>query len=193
MQDHTQTFQDISPPVRIVLTGFMGAGKTTVGRVLAHHLDWMFVDLDDVIVQMEGQSIAALFATIGESAFRERERVALETILPRQSLVLSLGGGAIELEANRNLLHSMPDTRVVFLEAPLEILEARCQQEQHHPGAVVRPVFADKERLLQRYIDRLPHYRTAHHTVVTTDRKPEDVALSILSAFDFDRKLPSHP
>ncbi|HEX4020109.1 MAG TPA: shikimate kinase [Acidobacteriaceae bacterium] len=185
----------MSPPVRIVLTGFMGAGKTTVGRLLAERLRWAFFDLDDTVVQSEGQSIASLFATVGEAAFREREHAALQRVLPRDFMVLALGGGAIESEANRTLLHSMPETRVIFLEAPLAVLVARCEQEQARPKGqpAIRPILADRERLVQRFTERLPHYRTAHLTIATADREPADTVEAIMTTFNLSLKLPSHP
>ena len=167
----------------------MGAGKTTIGRMLAEQLRWSFVDLDDVIVQMEGQSIATLFATIGEAAFREREHAALKRVLHQSSIVLALGGGAVEMEANRTLLRSTPGTKMIFLEAPLEILVARCQQQT---DAVVRPVLADSERLMQRYVERLPHYRRAHSVISTADMEPADVVKAILAPFHVSLKLQPH-
>ena len=82
----------------VVLIGFMGAGKTTVGRELARRLRWHFLDLDDVIEQREQKSVAEIFASSGEAAFRQAESAALAALLQdRESssdLVLALGGGA---------------------------------------------------------------------------------------------------
>jgi shikimate kinase len=167
-------------PERIVLTGFMGAGKSTVGRTVAERLGWEFVDLDDVIVEAAGKSIAELFDSIGEAAFREQEHRALHSVLARSRIVLALGGGAIETAANRDLLRNSANTCVVYLEAPLGTLLERCQQQQAQPGAAVRPVLADLENLLQRFTLRLPHYRTAHHTVRTTGKDPASVAEELL-------------
>ena len=180
MHDHKNNSTAATLPARIVLTGFMGAGKTTVGRILAERLGWSFVDLDDAIVEAEGQDIATLFATIGEESFREREHAALQRVLPQTSMVLALGGGAIETAKNRELLHALPDTRIIFLEAPLATLLARCQQQQAQPGAAERPVLADLENLLQRYMARLPHYRSAHHAILTTGQEPARVADAVL-------------
>ena len=172
-------------PQRIVLTGFMGAGKSTVGRIVAERLGWSFVDLDDVIVEAAGKSIAELFDSVGEAAFRKQEHQALRTVLERTNMVLALGGGAIETAANRDLLQASTGTRVAFLEAPLGTLLDRCQQQQAQPGAATRPVLADLENLLQRFTLRLPHYRTAHITVRTTGKTPALVAEELL------RQLPT--
>jgi shikimate kinase len=163
----------------------MGAGKTVVGQWTASLLGWEFVDLDDIIVQTEGQSIASLFANAGEAAFRQREHAALTRTLPRTSMVLSLGGGALETQANRDLLYSTPGTCVVFLEAPLEVLRARCEAQALHRDAPVRPVMALPANWEQRYHQRLPYYKMAHHTVPTADRSPEQVARAVLAAVFF--------
>ncbi|MGC9291412.1 MAG: shikimate kinase [Acidobacteriaceae bacterium] len=193
MQDTQDHHPPSSLPMRIVLTGYMGAGKTTVGRLLAQQLRWPFVDLDDAIVQAEGQSIASLFATIGEAAFRVRETAALARELARAPLVLALGGGAIESETNRALLASAPETQVVFLEAPLEVLLTRCQQQQTQPNATVRPVLADPQRWMQRYTERLPYYRMAHHTLATTGQGPTETVHTLLKLLHFPLQMPSRP
>src|ERR1051326_3373260 len=93
---------------RIVLIGFMGAGKTTVGRVLAQWLRWPFFDLDDVIEQRERRTVAEIFANAGEAAFRRAEHAALRALLQENAtagdLILALGGGAFVQPHNRTLL-----------------------------------------------------------------------------------------
>jgi len=86
---------------RIVLTGFMGSGKSTVGPLVARRLDWKFVDADDVIAAEAGSTIPEIFAREGEAAFRERERATIARLAGEAALVLALGGGAIETEATR--------------------------------------------------------------------------------------------
>ena len=81
---------------RVVLTGFMGSGKSTVGPLLAGRLGWRFVDADDVIVAETGMAIADFFARHGEAAFRQRERETIARLAGEDALVLALGGGAIE-------------------------------------------------------------------------------------------------
>src|SRR6185437_9252347 len=117
----------------VVLIGFMGAGKTTVGRALAKSLRWNFLDLDDVIEQREQKSVAEIFASFGEPAFRSMESAALTALLQDQEassdLVLALGGGAFVQKQNRDAL-SAAGAITVLLEAPLEELRRRCQVEQ---------------------------------------------------------------
>ena len=81
---------------QIVLTGFMGSGKSTVGPLLAERLGWKFVDADDVIAAEAGCTIPEIFRREGEAAFRERERATIERLVEGGGLVLALGGGAIE-------------------------------------------------------------------------------------------------
>ncbi|HSK45539.1 MAG TPA: shikimate kinase, partial [Candidatus Binatia bacterium] len=105
----------------VVLIGFMGAGKTTVGRSLAKSLRWNFLDLDDVIEQREKKTVAEIFASSGEPAFRQAESAALAALLQdRQAgsdLILALGGGAFVQKQNRDALISA-GAITILLEAP---------------------------------------------------------------------------
>ncbi len=166
---------------RIVLTGFMGAGKSTIGELLAQRLRWGFVDTDAVIESRAGMTIARIFAEQGEPAFRELEAEAIRYHAQAEEMVLALGGGAIESEAAREALQSLPHACVVFLDAPLDVMVARCLSQ---PGAAERPVLRDRERLTARLTARLPHYRRAHLTVSTVDLTPEAVANRILEAVE---------
>ena len=169
------------PPTirRIVLTGFMGAGKSTIGALLAQSLGWEFIDSDAAIESSAGRSIAQIFAERGETAFRAMEADAIRNHAAGEHLVLALGGGAIENAVTRNMLGGLSETMVVFLDAPLEVMVARCLAQ---PDAAERPVLADRERLLQRFSARLPHYRRAHLTIATADLAPSTVVERILSA-----------
>ncbi len=158
---------------RVYITGFMGAGKTTVGRLLAERLGWEFADSDHRIEEQTGQTVADLFATHGEAAFRELEAEAVRASAAQEHLVMALGGGALERAETRDLLASLPDTALIFLDAPLDVLVARCCGQANAP---VRPVLADRARLENRWTSRLPWYRQAHLTVSTADSSPDEVA-----------------
>lgn len=168
------------PPTirRIALIGFMGAGKSTTGALLAHTLGWRFVDSDSVIESLAGRTVAQIFAEDGEAAFRAMEADAIRHHASTEGLVLALGGGAIENDLTSEVLHGLSDTRIVFLDAPLDVMVARCLAQ---PGAAVRPLLADRERLLQRFSGRLPHYRRAHLTVATANLSPREVVEGILA------------
>lgn len=165
------------PYRRIVLTGFMGSGKTTVGPLLAARLGWRFIDVDDVIEAEAECRIAELFMRNGEAAFRERERAIIERLASGEGLVLALGGGAIETEATRSLLIGGNGTLLVHLEVKLATTLARCGGTEH-----TRPVLADQANLARRYERRLPLYRTAHVSVAVDELTPDEVADAIVRA-----------
>ena len=176
VQNESKSFPNI-PPRRIVLTGFMGSGKSTVGPLLAQRLGWKFVDVDDVVETEAGTTIAHLFARDGENAFRDREHATIARLAADGSLVLALGGGAIERPETRNLLLTKPDTLLVHLEVALATTLARCRGTER-----TRPVLADQANLASRYQLRLPLYRTAHLSVTVDALTPEEVADAILLA-----------
>lgn len=173
----TQATRDAAGLRRIVLTGFMGSGKSTVGPLLAARLGWRFLDVDDVIEAEAGCSIAEFFARHGEAAFRDREHEAVVRLMGGDALVLALGGGAIEHEQTRALLLSDPGTLLVHLEVELATTLARCGATQH-----ARPVLADQANLAARYQRRLPLYRAAHISVASDTRTPEELADEIFRA-----------
>jgi shikimate kinase len=160
---------------RLILTGFMGAGKSTVGAILARDLGWRFIDLDDIIEASSKRTIAEIFRELGEANFREQERQAVRQVSTEEKIVLALGGGTVEDESSRSLLLHSPGTCLVFLEAELPELLSRCTVEGR-----VRPLLAAAESLEARHNRRLPHYRTAHVTVETTGLAPQGVAERVL-------------
>jgi len=168
-------------PSRIVLTGFMGAGKTTVGALLAERLGWEFVDSDRIVEARAAMTIADIFSSRGEGAFRELETEAIRNACSHDQLILALGGGAIETASTRDFLASLTDTLIIFLEAPLDTMIARCAE---NPDGPVRPVLADRDRLNDRWSRRLPWYRQAHLTVETGELSPDAVAESIMQRLE---------
>jgi shikimate kinase len=160
---------------RIVLTGFMGSGKSTVGPLLAARLGWQFADVDQVIEADAGTTIAEIFSRHGEKEFRDREHATIARLASGENLVMALGGGAIEREDTRDLLLKTPETVLVHLEVKLETTLNRCGGTES-----TRPVLADQANLDSRYQRRLPLYRMAHFTVHTDDLNPDQVATRIL-------------
>ncbi|MDE3105592.1 MAG: shikimate kinase [Acidobacteriota bacterium] len=162
---------------RITLTGFMGAGKTTIGRLLAERLGWNFLDLDAYLEQRTGNTIADIFAQHGEQRFRRLESAALVSALGLQHTVLALGGGTPEGLTNRLLLEQTPGTLTVFLDAPFSTLYDRCVLQD-----IARPVLANVEDAQQRFQQRRPHYlRLAGLTLNTADRTPEQTVQQLLA------------
>ena len=162
---------------RIVLAGFMGSGKTTVGPLLAQRLGWSFADADDAIAAEAGCTIPELFRRHGETAFRERERAAIARLAEGDGLILALGGGAIEEAETRSLLLGAPDTLLVHLQVELATTLARCRGTEH-----LRPVLADQANLASRYERRLPLYRMAHVTIAVDELTPQQVVEAIVQA-----------
>lgn len=168
---------------RIVLTGFMGSGKSTVGPILAQRLGWRFVDADDVIEAESDMPITEIFRRHGEAEFRAREHATIARLAGEDALVLGLGGGAIETGATRELLLTSPGTLLVHLEVRLETTLARCRGTEH-----TRPVLADQANLTARYERRLPLYRLAHVSVIADDLSPEQLTEAILEVVAACRK-----
>src|SRR5271163_4243143 len=163
---------------RLVLTGFMGAGKTTVGRLLAAQLGWSFLDLDAHLEARAGVSVPEIFALHGETHFRSLESSALASALGRSQVVLALGGGTPEILTNRLLLELSSATATVFLDAPFPTLFDRCVLQE-----IARPVLADPALAEARFRERQPLYRRlARHTVDTANLTPEDAVQELLSA-----------
>jgi len=165
-------------PSRIVLVGFMGAGKSTIGPLLAQRLGWRFVDSDHCLEEKTGARIADLFSALGEPEFRRRESQAIAELHKDNELVLALGGGAMESESTRRMIAESPDTCVVFLKAPLEILIERCERQPH---AAIRPILNRRDVLEQRFQSRQRQYESAHITVNTNGESPATVVDSILN------------
>lgn len=166
-----------APLKRIVLTGFMGSGKSTVGPLVAARLGWQFVDADNVIEAEAGLRIADIFTRNGEAAFRDLEHATIKRLALNDGLVLALGGGAIEHAETRELLLAGEGTLLVHLEVAIETTLARCGGTEHD-----RPVLADRVNLESRFARRLPLYRMAHVTVQSDALSADEVAEALVRA-----------
>ncbi|MDR3745224.1 MAG: shikimate kinase [Acidobacteriaceae bacterium] len=179
---------------RLVLSGFMGAGKTTVGRLLAARLNWEFLDLDAYIEARTGLTIPSLFSLHGEPRFRQLESQALASALGRSQLVLALGGGAPEVLTNRLLLEQTPATATIFLNAPFPALFDRCMLQALNPAVTspdqansaqpeqIRPLLADPAIAEARFLARQPIYRRlARLTIDTADLTPDETVATLLA------------
>jgi len=159
----------------LFLAGFMGSGKTTVGRLLADEFGWQFVDLDEVIEKAEGAPIGDIFAKHGEPEFRRIEHEALRAEIRAaergQPRVVALGGGAFAEARNRNMLLTMGT--VIWLDAPIDVLLARVENETH------RPLARDKKRFMELYEARREFYAEADFRVDAA-MEPRAVADHIL-------------
>lgn len=165
----------------IFLIGFMGAGKSTVGRRLAQLLGYRFTDLDQLIVTREEQSISSIFAARGESYFRDREAAALAELAQAKNAVIATGGGIVGRAENRVLMRKMG--KVVYLRASWSTLEQRISEGSGRP-------LADPEKdicvVRSLWESRLMWYEEADLIVDTDDLPVDAVAKEIISCLGFE-------
>lgn len=169
---------DHGPAKLLCLTGFMGSGKSTAGRLLARQLGWPHVDLDTSIEEAVGLEIPQIFARQGEPEFRRIEhdqllRVIGETLESRRSRVISLGGGTIAQPQNLAALREN-GSLLIWLECPIETLLARCAQITN------RPLFRDEASFRELYRQRLPFYQLSDYRVDSSS-EPVSVIEQILA------------
>jgi shikimate kinase len=171
-------------PVRAVfLVGFMGAGKSSVGRALAQHLNWSFEDLDQRIEAREQRTVAEIFRNSGEQAFRLAERVALEEVLEesgRAEKIIALGGGAFVQKEIAALLKSA-GVPTIFLDARAEELWQRCRKQADDMGTE-RPLLGDRGQFSLLYETRRRAYLKASHRIDTTGREIAAITKEIAEA-----------
>jgi len=159
---------------QIHLAGFMGSGKSTVGRYLAERMLWEFLDLDDAIVRFAGRSIAEIFAGGGEEAFRELEDTVLRQAVLAPKTVVALGGGTLMNPDNRAVCAEA--ATIAWLRCSSEVMRRRCGEVSPH-----RPLWgssAEMERLLSA---REPGYLSADLTI-DGDGTPAQVTEALLAA-----------
>jgi shikimate kinase len=163
--------------VNLYLIGMMGAGKTTVGRLLAKHLSYGFVDTDDVIVKAAGKSINQLFAQEGEAGFRQLESDVLAQICAYTKLTIATGGGIVLRQENWGYLHH---GLIVWLDVPIELLYSRIAED------TTRPLLQDadpKGKLRSLLKQRTPLYSQADLRITVQEGEtPEEIAKRVLEA-----------
>lgn len=160
----------------IYLVGFMAAGKSTVGRLLAHELGWSFADLDEDIETTSGLSIAEIFDHRGEEEFRNIEheilRQRVRSVEHGRPTVLALGGGTFAEERNRSVL--IENGVTIWLDCPFPLV---CQRLE---GSSNRPLARDPEKFQQLFEDRRPHYTQAEHHIEIRSDDPVETVKAIL-------------
>jgi 3-dehydroquinate synthase len=170
-----------SPPV-VVLTGFMGTGKSETGRALAGMLGVPFVDTDELIERRTGKKISDIFAVDGEKKFRELEEQVCRDLVPESGAVIATGGGAVVNERNYGALAALGT--VVLLESTVNEIVDRLKDDSTRPllapdaGEGARPLRETVKILLEQ---RRPAYERAEFAVRTTGRSPQEVAAEIRS------------
>ena len=167
----------------IAITGFMAAGKTTVGRALATRLGCEFVDLDEVISEQQKRSISEIIKTDGEDSFRRLETATLAEVLPPGGdFVIALGGGTWAREANRRLLNE-ENARVVWLDAPFELCWKRIPT-----GDNGRPLAPSLEVAEKLYRARRPIYQLAELHLAISERENAEECVNQIAALLFGAK-----
>jgi shikimate kinase len=168
------------PHRNIVLAGFMGTGKTTVGRLVAERLGWRFVDTDDVITARDGRVIAAIFEQDGEATFRQLESAACRDMAALCHQVIATGGGAL-LDPRVSAAFAARSV-VICLTCDLDEIIRRVGDDP------ARPLFVpDRDRLARLLAARADHYARLPHHVDTTHSSPAQAAEEVIRLWEQNR------
>ena len=171
----------------LALVGFMGTGKSSVGRLAAAELGFQFLDTDELIEADAGRRISEIFAQEGEADFRERERRLIAELARENRVVISTGGGLVANPVNLASLKT--HALVVCLWATPEMIRQRTRFQSHRPLLHGEDPLATIRQLLA---ERGPSYRQADVLVTTDMRSVKEVALQVLHHFHRARSDPPH-
>lgn len=159
----------------MILCGFMGCGKSTVGSLLAKKTGMAFIDLDSYIEKKEKKSISEIFEESGEEYFRMLERKAAEELSQKNGIVLATGGGTLTFSYNVEVLKK--NGKIILLDLPVETVSERLKNDTTRP-LLNRP---DKEQAMKElYEKRLPLYRAAADVIIDADQSPMVVCMEIM-------------
>ena len=162
-------------PKNIILTGFMGTGKSHVGKIISEKTGYEFVDIDEFIERNEQKSISEIFEKDGEKNFREIEANTLRSVLCGKSQVISTGGGAITYKNNLQLMQEAGI--IVTLTATESEIFERVKSDEKRPLLKVKD---PKSKIKEMLEERMPHYLKADLTIDTDNKSPEEVAGEIV-------------
>jgi len=167
---------------KIILTGYMASGKTTIALLLSKAAGVSYKDLDEIIEEGEGQSISALFEGKGEIGFRKIEHKVLKDALDRdESFVLSLGGGT-PCYANNHQFLQRKDVISIYLKATVQTLTTRLRQSEHKRPLLDHVQPDELEDFIAKHLfDRSYYYHHATHVVNVDNKTPEDIVNEIMS------------
>jgi shikimate kinase len=160
------------PQDRIFLVGFMGAGKTTVGKALAEILNYQFIDLDDLIQAATGKTVPDIFAELGEPYFRKCETDMLQACKTLEKTIIALGGGAYVSAENRKIIQGLGPA--IWLDCPLAVIISRINFD----GS--RPLARGEDELSKLLAQRMPAYARADYHVDVGDKEVEEVVEAII-------------
>lgn len=169
----------MQPPYseNLVLIGFMGSGKSSVGRIAAKALGFQFLDTDQIIIERSGRQISEIFASDGEAAFRAMETQVIESLMHLRRCMISTGGGAILAARNRELLRSLG--YVVCLTASEEVLFERVSRNAKRP---LLQTENPRETLSKLIAERNGLYNETAHWVLDTTEISQPEAVEAITA-----------
>jgi shikimate kinase len=159
----------------IFLVGFMGAGKSTVGRLLARRLGWRYCDADKVIETKAGKTVSEIFSSHGEPRFRDLESDTIKSLAGKERQVVATGGGAVMREENMRAMKNGGVT--VYLKAPMSVIWERIKHSRTRPLLNVDNPLEAAAELLRK---RIPYYEKADITLDTAQLTPEEAAEEII-------------
>lgn len=161
----------------IILTGMMGAGKSTIAKILAEKLNIKSIDIDSLIEQNEGEKISEIFSSKGEEYFREIEKETIENIFTSEveNLVISLGGGAFENNETREIL--LKKANVIYLQTSPEIIFERIKSNTERPLLCGNMSIEKISEILEK---REKNYQTATYKITTDNKTPDQIAEEII-------------
>lgn len=171
--------------MNIYLCGFMGTGKTVVGKILARRLKLTFIDMDDEIEREEHMTIPEIFSRKGEPYFRKKEKEWVKKLTGMDDLVVSLGGGVIVNGENFDLLNKRGT--LILLQAPADIIYERTKSFTHRPLLEVQD---PKVRIKELLDKRKPYYDKVAIKIDTEDKTVEEVADNIVEILDENKGNP---
>jgi shikimate kinase len=166
---------------KIILLGYMGSGKSTIGRKLAEHLGLEFLDLDTEIEKKHQMSVSSIFETKGEVYFRKQEHLLLHEIIDnKDNFILSLGGGT-PCYANNHLALQREDVRSFYLKGSIETLATRLEKEKEHRPLLNQNSDDTLETFIAKHLfDRSYFYYQAKNIITIDNKSPEQVTQDII-------------
>jgi len=156
----------------IVLCGFMGCGKTSVGQELAKQLSYTFIDTDEIIEKNQKITIKEIFEKYGENYFRDLEYNVCKEIANMENCVISTGGGLMTYE--RNVRETKKCSKVIFLDSSFSVISKRLGEDD------TRPLFKDKEKAQKLYDERKEKYLLAADYMINGDMTIKETVLAII-------------
>ena len=160
--------------MNVALIGMMGAGKTTIGKLLAEKLNLKFIDTDEEIIKIENCSINEIFAKQGEETFRRIETNVLKNILNSDNQIIATGGGIIKKEENRNLLKQV---KTIYLKTDKETIFNRVKNDKSRPLLNTENLKETIQTILQ---EREQLYEQSQFVITTTDKTQNEVVTEII-------------